>query len=216
MQRLLRRSFLTVALRNHRISRDATSLSFKYAIQTQLHHWTSKFNPPQYLVTDRGIEYLNQDIAHLCSPFNFNHSPRTPYSPWINGSVEVQIRNLGLHLRLVLQNHPTNWSFQTQMYAYAHNTTSLSQFKLPHIKLISLHPRIPITFSLNLLCDASKNCMVTGKLIRSINIPQFHNQSLFLLLSMNVVNTLILILHFIFQNFVHTLNLNLPFHLQNS
>ena len=32
---------------------------------------------PQCLVTDRGTEYNNQEMTHLCSLFNVNHSPRT-------------------------------------------------------------------------------------------------------------------------------------------
>ena len=80
----------------------------------------------------RGIEYISQDIAHLCSLFNIDHSSRTPYSPWTNALVEVRNRNLGTHLRLFLQNPPTNWSIQTQVSAYAHKTIPpLSQPKLP-------------------------------------------------------------------------------------
>ena len=144
------------------VTNPAPNITSKYAIQTLLHHWITKFGPPQYLVTDRGTEYINQDMAHLCSLFNINHSPRTPYSPWTNGLVEVQNRNLGTHLRIFLQNPPTNWSFQTQMYAYAHNTTPLSQLKLsPYQIVFHTHPRIPLTFSLNISRDTFKNCTAT-------------------------------------------------------
>ena len=40
------------------------------AIKTLLHHWIVKFGPPQYLVTDRGSEYINKDMTHLCTLFN--------------------------------------------------------------------------------------------------------------------------------------------------
>ena len=36
---------------------------------------------PQKLVTERGTEYFNQHMVHLCFLFNINHSPRTPFSP---------------------------------------------------------------------------------------------------------------------------------------
>ena len=76
------------------------------------------------------IEVLNIFIK-ICPPifalFNIIQSPRTPYSPWTNGLVEVQNCHFGTHFCLFLQNPPTNWSFHTQMYAYAHNTSSLSQ-----------------------------------------------------------------------------------------
>ena len=95
------------------VTNPAPLISSEYAIQTLLHHGITIFGPPQYLVTDRGTEYINKDMIHFCSLFNIVHSPRTPYSSWTNGLVEVQKRNLGTHLRLFLQNPPDNWSFQT-------------------------------------------------------------------------------------------------------
>ena len=48
------------------------------------------------------------------------------------------------------------------MYAYAHNTTPLSQLKLsPNQIDFHTHPRIPSTFSLNLTRDSSKYCIAT-------------------------------------------------------
>ena len=112
------------------VTNPAPQVSFIYAIQTLIHHWVSKLGPPQYLVTDRGTEYIIQDMTDLCSLFNNNHSPRTSYSPRIHGLVDVQNRNLGTHLNLFFsRNPPNNWSFETQMYAYAHHTHSLSQLK---------------------------------------------------------------------------------------
>ena len=82
------------------VTNPAPHIISKYEIQTLLQHWITKFGPPQYLVLDRGTEYINQDMAHLCSLFDIDHSPRTTYSPWKNGLVEVQNRNLETHLRL--------------------------------------------------------------------------------------------------------------------
>ena len=39
----------------------------KTAVKTLLHHWITKFRPPIYLVTDSGSEYVNNDMAHLCT-----------------------------------------------------------------------------------------------------------------------------------------------------
>ena len=102
----------------------------KHAIHTVLYHWITKFGPPQYLVTDRGTEHINQDMAYLCSLFHIKHSPRTLYSPRTNGLVENQNRKLGTDLRLFLQDSPNNWSTQVQMYAYTHTTTPISNLKL--------------------------------------------------------------------------------------
>ena len=74
----------------------------KTAIKTLLHHRIFKFGPPIYLVTDRGSEYVNKEMAQLCTLMGIRHSPRTAYYPWTNGFVEVQNRNLGTHLRMFL------------------------------------------------------------------------------------------------------------------
>ena len=101
-------------------------------------------------------------MAPLCSLFIINHSARTPNSSWTNGSVEVQHRIIGTHLRLSLQNPPTNWSIQNQMYAYIQTNTLLSQLKRsPHQIVFHTYPRIPLAFSLILTRDSFKTCIST-------------------------------------------------------
>ena len=39
----------------------------KTAVKTLLHHWITNYGPPIYLVTGRGSEYTNKDMAHLCT-----------------------------------------------------------------------------------------------------------------------------------------------------
>ena len=132
----------------------------KTAIKTLLHHWIIKFGPPIYLVTDRGSEYVNKEMAHLCTLMGIRHSPRTAYSPWTNGLVEVQNRNLGTHLRMFLHDTPKDWAFQVHMYAYTHNSQPLSELSIsPHEIVFHTRPRIPLTFDLNLNRDTSKTCI---------------------------------------------------------
>ena len=100
------------------------------AFNSLLHHWITKFGPPIYLVTDRGSEYINSELANLCTTMGIRHSPRTPYAPWTKGLVENQNKNLGTYLRLFLHNTPENWSTQVHMYAYAHNSQSFSELNL--------------------------------------------------------------------------------------
>ena len=69
-------------------------------LSTLLHHWITKFEPPVYLVTDRGSEYFNSELANLCTTMGIRHSPRKPYAPWTSGLVENQNKNLGNRLRL--------------------------------------------------------------------------------------------------------------------
>ena len=122
----------------------------KTAVKTLLHHWIFKFGPPIYLVSDRGSEYINTDMAHLCTLMAIRHSPRTPYSPWTNGLVEVQNKNLGTHIRMFLQNTPKDWAHQVHMYAFAHTSQHLSALNVsPHKLVFHIRPRIPLTFDLN-------------------------------------------------------------------
>ena len=60
----------------------------KTAIKTLLHHWIIKFGPPIYIVTDRGSEYVNKEMAHLCTLMGIRHSPRTAYSPMLKYKIE--------------------------------------------------------------------------------------------------------------------------------
>ena len=132
----------------------------KTAIKTLLHHWIIKFGPPIYLVTVRGSEFVNKEMAHLCTLMGIRHSPRTAYSPWTNGLVEVQNRNLGTHLRKLLHDTPNDWAFQVHMYAYAHNSQPLSELSIsPHEIVFHTRPRIPLTFDLNLNRDTFKTCI---------------------------------------------------------
>ena len=88
------------------------------AIKTLLHHWIHwiiKFGPPIYFVTDRGSEYVNKEMAHLSTLMGNRLFRKTAYSPWTNGFVEVQIRNLGTHLRMFLHDIPKDWSLQIHM-----------------------------------------------------------------------------------------------------
>ena len=62
----------------------------KTAVKSLLHHWIIKFGPSIYVVTNRGSEYENLDMAQLCTLMGITHSSRTPYYPWTNGLVEVQ------------------------------------------------------------------------------------------------------------------------------
>ena len=86
------------------------------------------------------------------------HSPRNPYAPRTNGSREYQ-KNLGTHLRLFQHNLPENWSTQVHLYAYAHNSQTLSELNLSTYEIV-FHtiPRIPINFELNLQRDTYRNC----------------------------------------------------------
>ena len=132
----------------------------KTATKTLLHHSIITFGPPIYRFTDRGSEYVNKKMAHLCTLMGITNSPRTADSPWTNGLVEVQNRNLGTHLRMFPHDTPKDWAFQVHMYAYANNSQPLSELNVsPQEIVFHTQPRIPITFDLNLNRNASTLCI---------------------------------------------------------
>ena len=99
-------------------------------------------------------------MAHLCTLMGIRHSPRTAYSSWTNGLIEVQNRNLGTHLRMFLHDTPKDWAFQVDMYAYAHNSQPLSELNVsPHEIVFHTQPRIFLTFDLNLNRSTYKTCI---------------------------------------------------------
>ena len=88
------------------------------------------------------------------------HSPKTPYSPWTNGLVEVQNKNLAKHVRMFLQKTPKGWAHQVHMYAFAHNSQRLSALNVsPHELVFQIRPRIPLTFDLNLNRNKNNTCI---------------------------------------------------------
>ena len=50
----------------------------KTAIKSLLHHWIIKVGPPIYIVTDRGLEHVNKEMAHLCTLMGIRRSPKQP------------------------------------------------------------------------------------------------------------------------------------------
>ena len=91
-----------------------------------------------YLVTARGSEYI-KNATHLWTLMGIRHSPRTAFSPWTNGPVEVQNRNLGTHLRMFPHNTPQEWAFQFHLYAYAHNSQPLSELNVSPYETVFSH-----------------------------------------------------------------------------
>ena len=146
------------------------------AVNSLLLHWITKFGPPVYLLTDRGSENNNSELANLCTTMGIRHSPRTPYAPCTNGLLENQNKNLGTHLRLFLHNTPENWSTQVHMYAYAHNSQPLSELNLSPYEIVFHNiPRIPINFELNLQRDTHRNC--TSQFCQNLPLHTHYDKS---------------------------------------
>ena len=161
----------------------------KTGVKTLLHHWITKYGPPIYLVTDRGSEYINKDMAHICTLMGIKLSPRTIYSHWTNGLIEVHNKNFGTHLRMFLHNTPQNWAFQVHMYADAHNSQPLSELNVsPYEIVFHARPGIPVAFDLNLNRNNSKTCIsqYCSKLPKHSHYDKSDPNPFFINLSLNL------------------------------
>ena len=99
-------------------------------------------------------------MVQLCTLMGNPHAPRTPYSPWTNGLVEIHSKNLGTHLRMFLQNTQKDWAYQVHMFAHAHNSQPLFSLNVsPHGIVFHTRPRIPLTLDLNLNRNAYNTCI---------------------------------------------------------
>ena len=83
----------------------------KTAVKTLLHQWILKFGPSINIVIYCGSEHVNTDMAKFGTLKEIRHSPRSPKSPWTNGSIEAQNKNRGTHLRMFLRNTPKHRAF---------------------------------------------------------------------------------------------------------
>ena len=137
---------------NQTTQRLLSKLSYTIGLLNLDHPYTLSLIVDQNMLTKKWHTFV-----HL---WEFVILPRTAYSPWTNGLVEVQNRNLGTHLRMFLHDTPKDWAFQVHMYAYAHNSQPLSELNVsPHEIVFHTRPRIPLTFDLNLNRDTSKTCI---------------------------------------------------------
>ena len=88
-----------------------------YSVNSYFYHCISKFGPALYVITDRRTEYPITEIATCCALLIIrpsSHGSRTI------GLVEVQNRNPGAHLRIILKDTPEKRAFQVYFSTCAH------------------------------------------------------------------------------------------------
>ena len=57
---------------------------------------------PQKLVYDKGKAFMNEELTSCFNELGITNAPRTAYSQWINGKVEIQNRHPGIPFRIYL------------------------------------------------------------------------------------------------------------------
>ena len=98
-------------------------------------------------------------MEKCCYLLNSRHSVRISILPGANGLVEVQYKNLGTNLRLILHDSPENCSIQIYFIAHAHNTQpSLHLHIATKEILFHTQPRFALTFLSNLSPNSLPGC----------------------------------------------------------
>ena len=102
------------------------------------------FGIPQKLVYDKGSAFMNQDFTSWIHELGVTPAPRTAFSPWTNGKIEIQNKHLGAHFRMFLEqagengmNLPRNLLLLTTQYL-----TQVQEFhrmKLSLVKNLKFH-----------------------------------------------------------------------------
>ena len=73
-----------------------------------LEKWITSYFIPQKIVHDNGSAFKNSDFINWTKEFGITLAPRTTYSPWTNGKVEVQNQHLTRYWRNFMNQSGTN------------------------------------------------------------------------------------------------------------
>ena len=88
----------------------------------QLEKLTTAFGIPQQIKHDNGNAFISNDLVLYPNEMGTTLCPRTAYSPWTNGKVEVQNKDLTNYLKHFISKSGSNWSKNTSKFAFSHNT----------------------------------------------------------------------------------------------
>ena len=86
-------------------------------------------------------------------------APRTTFSPWTNGKVEVQNHHPTRYWRNFTNKSGKNWSKLTPKFEFSHDrsvnyTTGLTPYEI----VFDPKPQVPLTLKLGLIRDKNKQC----------------------------------------------------------
>lgn len=81
------------------------------------------FGPMKELLSDRGSEYVNSILDHLCQLLNIERKTSTSYHHRTLGTVERSHRTLNEYLRSYVNDGRTDWDDWLAYFTYCYNTT---------------------------------------------------------------------------------------------
>ena len=122
-----------------------------------LEKWITSYGIPQKSVHDNGSAFKKSDFINWTKEFGITLAPRTTYSPWTNGKVEVQNQHLARYWQNLVNQSGNNWLKLTSKFAFAHNTSvNYTIGQTPYEIVFGTKPQVPRTRELGLLRDKDK------------------------------------------------------------
>ena len=119
----------------------------------------TSFGIPQKLVYDRGTSFMSTDFSTFLLDLGITHAPRTKWSPWTNGKVEIQNKHLSRYFRCCFSEAGNNWAKLAPQFAFAHNTSvNASTGTTPYEVVFGFKQQIPIPLKLGLVRDDNDLC----------------------------------------------------------
>ena len=117
------------------------------------------FEIPQKLVYDRGTSFMSTDFSTFLLEFGITHAPRTKWSPWTNGKVEIQNKHFSRFFRCFLSEAGNNWAKVACQFAFALNTSGNSSTgTTPYEIVFGFKPQLTISLKLGLVRDDNDLC----------------------------------------------------------
>ena len=108
----------------------------------------TEFGIPQKLVYDQGTSFMITDFSTFLLQFGLTHAPRTKWSPWTNGEVEIQSKYLSRYLRFYLFETGKIWAKLACQFVLAHITSVNTSTGTTSCEIVfGFKPQIPIIFS---------------------------------------------------------------------
>ena len=117
-----------------------------------LEKWITSYGTPHKIVHDNISAFMNSEFINWTKEFGLTLAPRTTYSPWTNGKVEVQNQHLTRYWRNFINQSENNWSKLASKFAFAHNVSvNYTTGQTPYGIVFGTKPQVTMTLELGLL-----------------------------------------------------------------
>ena len=126
---------------------------------TALEKWITSYGISQKIIHDNGTAFINSDFINWTKKFGKTLAPRTAYSSWTNGKLEVQNQHLTQYWRNFTNKSGNNWSKLAPKFAFADNTSvNYTTGLTPYEIVFGTKPQAPLTLKLGQIRDKNKQC----------------------------------------------------------